>query len=78
MKDHGGNCRITLQSMTQAIKAQKVLAGAAIPSEIVKTEPASHLRGCTYGIAFRCNQSNNVERMLSSAGISVKKWNMVD
>lgn len=76
MKTHNsGTCRATLSSMTQALKAQKALATAAIPVNIVKTDSASSLRGCTYGIEYSCNQSNNVSRVLSSAGISVKKWN---
>lgn len=78
MNAYSGKCTATLTSLTQAQKAQKALALAAIPSNIVKTEPASSLRGCAYGLEFSCNQRNNIARVLGTAGISVKKWNTED
>ena len=78
MNNHKGSCSATLASMTHAIKAQKVLAAAAIPANIIKTEPASSLHGCSYGIEFSCNQAQNVRKVLSTGGISVKKWNITD
>ncbi len=78
MKIYKGSCSATLASMTQAMKAQKALAAAAIPSSIIKAEPSSSLHGCSYGIEFSCNQKNNVSSILASSGISVKKWNLAD
>ena len=78
MMTYNGNCSATLASMTVALKAQKALAAAAIPSNIIKIERSSSLHGCAYGIEFSCNQKNNVARVLGSAGIAVKKWNTED
>ena len=76
MNNKKASCTATLASMTQAIKAQKVLAAAAIPASIVKTEPASSLQGCSYGVEFSCNQVKNVRKVLG--GMSVKKWNITE
>jgi len=78
MNSYKGSCSAELQSMTVAQRAQKALASAAIPVSIVKTEPSSARRGCSYGIEFACNQLNNVSHVLSAAGISVKQWNTAD
>lgn len=72
-----GICRAELQSMTVAQRAQRVLAAAAIPVEIIKLD-SSRRKGCSYGIEFNCNQKNNVDTVLSSAGIGVKQWNRAD
>lgn len=79
MKQYGEiNCTATLQSLTAAQKAQRALAAAAIRSSIVKIEGTSFTHGCSYGIEFPCNQQKNVARVLSGAGVTVKKWNTPD
>lgn len=77
MKSYDRDCSAELGSVTNAMKAQKALAAAAIPSAVVKTESSSR-RGCAYGIRFSCNQFNNVRTVLSAARISVKQWNPGD
>ena len=79
MKQYGeGNCTATLQSLTTAQKAQRALAAAAIRSSIIKVEGTSFTHGCSYGIEFPCNQQKNIARVLSDAGVAVKKWNIRD
>ena len=79
MKQYGDyGCTVVLQSLTAAQKAQRLLAAAAIPSSIIKTEGTSFTHGCSYGIKFSCNQQNNVARVLDGAGVAVKKWNTRD
>ena len=73
MKLYQRGCTAELGSMTQAMKAQEALSRAAIPSAVIKIESSSR-RGCVYGIAFSCEQKNNVRGVLSSARITVKKW----
>ena len=68
-------CSAEIGSVTEAMKAQKVLADAAIPSEIIKKEGTSRRRGCIFGIGFSCAQQNNVRAILSSARIYPKEWN---
>lgn len=71
-------CFVEFGSLTLAMKAQEVLAAAAIPVSVEKTEKtesASSGRGCAYGIRFSCQQENNVRAVLASARIPIKRWN---
>lgn len=68
-------CSAALGSVTQAMKAQKALAAAAIPSTVIKWEASSRLRGCMYGVQYSCVQERNVKSVLTSAHIAVKQWN---
>lgn len=67
-------CTASLNSMTLAMKAQSVLARAAIRSEVVKLSAAHARRGCAYGIEFSALQSGNVRTILSGAHINVKNY----
>ena len=71
---HKYECSAEIGSVTEAMKAQKVLAAAAIPSEIIKKEGSSRRRGCVFGIEFSCAQQNNVRTILGSARIYPKAW----
>ena len=72
------DCSAELGSMTQAMKAQKALAAAAIPSTVVKSDSSSSGRGCSYGIRFSCGQEQNVRTVLKNARIGIKRWNTAD
>ena len=74
MKRESYECSAELGSVTEAMKAQRVLAAAAIPSEIIKSE-GGRRRGCIFGIGFACAQANNVRAVLSSARITPRGWN---
>ena len=78
MKAHDRDCSAELGSVTYAMKAQKALAAAAIPSTVIKSESPSSRRGCTYGLRFSCQQENNVRLVLEAARIPVKRWNGVE
>ena len=67
-------CSAALGSVTEAMKAEKVLAAAAIPCEIIKSEGSSRRRGCVFGIGFSCAQQNNVRAVLSAARIYPRAW----
>jgi hypothetical protein len=67
-------CLAVMGSMTQAMRAQKVLAGAAVRAEIVKADSAHTRRGCAYALSYPCSQENNVRTILSSAGIRVRSY----
>lgn len=68
------SCAAVTGSMTIAMKAQKVLASAAIPSTVQKLGQAAGTRGCTYGISYSCCQSGNVRIVLENAGIRIKRY----
>ncbi len=67
-------CLAVMGSMTQAMRAQKVLADAAVRTEVVKADPAHTRRGCAYALSYPCTQENNVRTILSSAGIRVRDF----
>ena len=74
MTERMGSCTAELGSMTQAMKAQKILAGAAIPTTVRKMEASSSRRGCSYGIRYACSQEKNIRTVLSQAHIAVRDW----
>lgn len=75
MKDSFAGCRVDLGALTLALKAQRALGEAAIPSRVVKNGSSSFgSKGCSYGLDFSCSQRQNVESVLASGGIKVKRW----
>lgn len=68
------SCRVDVGSLTITLKAQKALSRAAIPTTVIKNEPSSNSRGCSYGLSFSCAQSENLQSVLQREGIRVKKW----
>ena len=72
MHEYLNGCYCVMGSMTQAMRAQRVLSGAAIRAEIVKTDAAQ--RGCSYALSYSCAQSGNVRAILSRAGISARDY----
>ena len=71
MKDQQSGCIAAIGSVTQAMRAQKVLAGEAIRTNLVKTSGNSH-RGCSYALSYSCSQDANVRAILARARIRVR------
>ena len=69
----GGVCTAVTGSMTNALKAQKTLAVAAIPSSVKKVSSQGG-RGCVYGVNYSCAQARNVRVVLENANINVKQY----
>jgi hypothetical protein len=67
-------CFAVMGSMTQVLRAQKVLADAAVRAEVVKADSAHTRRGCAYALSYPCSQEGNVRTILSSAGIRVRDF----
>ncbi len=65
-------CVLVIGSMTQAMRAQSVLASAAIRTEVVKADSSRTGRGCAYALSFPCIWENDVKRILRDAGIRVR------
>lgn len=72
MQDYQNGCIAVIGSVTQAMRAQKVLANAAIRTELVKTGGKASLRGCAYALSYPCTQDGNVKNILLRAGIRVR------
>ena len=68
------SCSAIVGTLTNAQKAQKALAAAAIPARVGKLEASSSHRGCVWSINFSCNQMRNVKSVLASSGINVRAW----
>ncbi len=69
-----GTCTAVLGSMTLAMKAQGVLAEAAIRATLTKVSSTRTHGGCAYGVDFPCTQSANVRMILSRAGVRVREY----
>ena len=67
-------CLAVMGSMTQVLRAQKILADAAVRAEVVKADSAHTRRGCAYALSYPCSQEGNVRAILSSAGIRVRDF----
>ena len=78
MNDFYSECVAEIGSMTQAMKAQRVLAEIAVPTTVIKSNSAENRRGCAYGISFDCAQRENVENALVRAGVRVRQWKNVN
>ena len=77
-KQQNTMCSAVMGTLTNAQKAQKILAMAAIPSSVTKSESSLSHRGCVWCVNFACNQSENVKAVFASAGLNVKYWSVGD
>ena len=69
-----GSCPAVIGSMTQAMRAQGLLAEAAIRSTVVKVSSAKSTGGCAYGVDFPCTQMSNAQTVLTRAGVRVREY----
>ena len=67
-------CVAVIGSMTQAMRAQNVLASAAIRAEVIKADSSKTGRGCAYAVSYSCMQDGNVRSVLNRAGIRVRSF----
>lgn len=67
MHEYLSGCYSVIGSMTQTMRARRVLERSAIRAEIVKAD-AAH-KGCAYALSYACAQDGNVRNILSRAGI---------
>lgn len=74
MNDFYSVCIAEIGSMTQAMRAQRALADAAIPTTVIKSNSSKNSRGCVYGVSFSCSQRENAENIFESARVKVRRW----
>ena len=60
---------ISLGSVTNAIKARKMLSGLKIHSKLVKLDVGKGLDGCIYGLTIFSSDYPNAARELKKEGI---------
>ena len=69
-----GECVAVIGSMTQAMRAQSILASAAIRASIVKADSSKTGSGCAYALSYSCEQDDNVRGVLYNAGIRPRNF----
>ena len=69
-----GTCTAVIGSMTQAMRAQSILAEAAIRAVVVKVSSSKNTGGCAYGVDFPCTQMSNAQSVLSRGGVRVREY----
>lgn len=67
-------CLALIGSVTQAMRAQGVLAKAAVRSEVIKVDSSVTGKGCAYAVSYSCLQADHVRMLLRNAGIRVKRY----
>lgn len=68
------DCIASFASQTYAIKAQKALAAAAIPSRVVKLDGEKSKKGCSYGVEIPCSLLDNSKNILNKARVKVRRF----
>ena len=74
MQNNIYGCVAVIGSMTQALRAQKVLASAAVRADVVKADSDHTRRGCAYALSYPCSQENNVRTILAASGVRVRDF----
>ena len=69
-----GSCTAVIGSMTGAMRAQSILAEAAIRAVVVKVSSSKSTGGCAYGVDFPCTQMSNAQTVLSRGGVRVREY----
>ena len=69
-----GTCTAVIGSMTGAMRAQSILAEAAIRAVVVKVSSSKNTGGCAYGVDFPCTQMNNAQTVLNRSGVRVREY----
>ena len=68
------NCIFTIGSVTQSMKAIRLLSANSIPAKSIKLSNSNSRSGCVYGIEFNCRYSENIKRFLSAANIRFEEY----
>jgi hypothetical protein len=67
-------CVLTMKSMTNALRAKGVLQSRGIIADVMHLDPSVTARGCAYGIAFACSETDGLRRILDDKGIEYGEW----
>lgn len=65
-------CILITGSITQAVKAKKLLLAHSITADVTKL--ASDMQGCRYGVRLPCIQKDNAQRILHAEGIHCEDY----
>lgn len=71
-KNDETECVAIIGSVTLAMRAQSVLAKAAIRTEVVKADSSITGSGCAYALVFPCLMSDTIRDIFKNAGIRAR------
>lgn len=71
-KSNEEKCFALIGPITQAIRAQKLLAAAGLYVQIIKADTISAKYGCAYAIEYSCHMEERVRQILRKEEIHVK------
>ena len=71
MKRNFDECIVEIGGVTQALKAQDILAFASIPSKVIKARASRN--GCIYAISFPSYEEDKARELLLRSGISMSR-----
>jgi len=61
-------CIIAMESMTYAVKGQRIFAKNGIVCSVVRL-PGKTNKGCAYGISLGCSEVRTAYRLLQESGV---------
>ena len=62
---------LVFSSITYALKAQKILTAASVPTELVRSPRVREVRGCGYGLKMSDKDVTAAENACAATGIKV-------
>ncbi len=66
-----GECRATVGSVTEAMRARGVLVGIGLRAEVIKLDEAER-GGCAYALTYPCEAESEARTALREAGIRAR------
>ncbi len=71
---NGRTCVAVIGSMTQAMRAQSLLAASKIFVDVIKADSSETRHGCAYAISYPCLWQGNVKQILEGAKIRPRSY----
>ncbi len=71
-RERARECRVTVGSVTEAMRARSVLASVGVRAEVIKLDKAER-GGCAYALIYPCTEDLTVRRALREAGIRARQ-----
>ncbi len=63
-------CVCVIGSVTQTMRAQKLLSAKGIRTDLIKADAEQTGDGCAYALSYSCMQNDTVRVILQNAGIA--------
>ncbi|MBE6632709.1 MAG: DUF3343 domain-containing protein [Ruminococcaceae bacterium] len=67
-----GTCNAVIGSVTQAMRAQRLLVGGKVMARVIKASPKETGRGCAYAVTYPCQQADEARELLRRGGIRIR------